>query len=135
MREPQPRDADGGDAARSCDRPARSGLGRVMAEVHLTINGRTYPVACDPGEEAHLRELAQYLDRKITDFVRKLGQIGEARLLVLASLMIADELAEARARRPAAEAHGNGIDTDTLANGLEELAERVEAIAVRLETP
>lgn len=109
-----------------------------MAEVHLTINGRSYAVACDEGEEARLKELAHYVDRKAADFARTLGSIGEARLLVMAALVITDELAEAHAamRKPAGgeAAPGNGVDTDALAQGLEELAQRIETIAVRLET-
>jgi len=109
-----------------------------MPELHLTINGRTYPVACEDGQEQRLKELAQYLDRKTTDFVRKHGQIGEARILVLAALMITDELADAQAalrRHGGAETQAtNGVDVGALAHGLEELAERIEAIADRLET-
>jgi cell division protein ZapA len=107
-----------------------------MPEIHLTVNGRSYPVACEEGQESRIKELAQYVDRKTVEFVNKLGQIGEARLLVLAALVITDELADAHAalRRHAA-AEGNGVDTDALAQGLEELAKRIETIAVRLETP
>jgi cell division protein ZapA len=105
-----------------------------MPEVHLTINGRSYPVACEEGEQARLKELALYIDRKTAEFVRKHGQIGEARLLVLATLVIADELAEAQAALHPPTAQGNGIDTSALAQGLDELAERIETIAVRLET-
>ena len=106
-----------------------------MPEVHLTVNGRSYPVACEEGEEGRIKELALYLDRKTEEFVKKLGQIGEARLLVLAALVITDELAEAHAalRRHAAS-EGNGVDTAALAHGMEELARRIETIAVRLET-
>ncbi len=106
-----------------------------MPEVHLTVNGRSYPVSCEPGEESRLKELAQYLDRKTPEFVAKLGQIGEARLLVLAALVITDELADAHAtlRRQSAGS-ANGVDTTALAQGLEELAKRLETIAVRLES-
>ena len=106
-----------------------------MPELHLTVNGRTYPVSCEPGEEGRIKELAQYLDRKIQEFVAKLGQIGEARLLVLAALVIIDQLADAQAalRRQSA-AGGNGVDTAALAQGLDELAKRLETIAVRLES-
>ncbi len=106
-----------------------------MPEVHLTVNGRSYPVSCEPGEEGRIKELAQYVDRKTQEFVAKLGQIGEARLLVLAALVITDELADAHAalRRQSA-ADGNGVDTAALAQGLEELAKRLETIAVRLES-
>ncbi|HVM77467.1 MAG TPA: cell division protein ZapA [Stellaceae bacterium] len=105
-----------------------------MAELHLTINGRTYPVSCEEGQQTRLKELAQYLDRKTADFAAKLGQIGEARLLVLAALVITDELADAQAQLRRHAASGNGVDTDALSHGLEELAERIEAIAERLET-
>ena len=107
-----------------------------MPEVHLTVNGRSYPVSCEEGQQARLKELAQYLDRKTAEFAGKLGQIGEARLLVLAALVITDELADAHAqlRRQAAGGTGNGVDTDALSHGLDELAERIEAIAERLET-
>lgn len=107
-----------------------------MPELHLTINGRNYPVACDEGEEGRLRELAHYVDGKAGEFARKLGPIGEARLLVLAALVVADELAEARAalrKQPGGKADGNGVDTDALADGLEQLADRIEEIAERLE--
>ena len=106
-----------------------------MPEIHLTVNGRSYPVSCQEGEEARIKELAQYVDRKIQEFVSKLGQIGEARLLVLAALVVADELADAQAtlRRHSSGA-SNGVDTGALAQGLEELAKRLETIAVRLES-
>ena len=106
-----------------------------MPEIHLTVNGRSYPVSCEDGEEARIKELAQYVDRKTQEFVSKLGQIGEARLLVLAALVLADELADAHAalRRQSA-ASANGVDTETLAQGLDELAKRLETIAVRLES-
>jgi cell division protein ZapA len=106
-----------------------------MPEIHLTLNGRSYPVSCEEGEETRIKELAQYVDRKIQEFVSKLGQIGEARLLVLAALVVADELADAHAalRRQSTTA-ANGVDTETLAHGLDELAKRIETIAVRLET-
>jgi len=109
-----------------------------MAEVHVTINGRSYPVACEAGEEARVKELAQYLDRKAVEFARRFGPIGEARLLVLAALTVADELADSRAaarRSPEPASGGNGFDSDALAEGLEELAQRIETIAQRLESP
>lgn len=107
-----------------------------MPEVHLTINGRSYPVSCEEGQQPRLKELAQYLDAKTTEFQRTLGPVGEARLLVLAALVIADELADARATLDkAAEnaAPANGVDTDLLAQGIDELTARIGAIADRLE--
>src|SRR5215469_6172118 len=113
MRDPQPGDRDRREPSRPGDRPARPGTGGLMPEVHLTVNGRSYPVSCEEGEEKRIKELAQYVDRKTQEFVAKLGQIGEARLLVLAALVITDELADAHAaiRRQSPGAGANGVDT------------------------
>lgn len=66
-----------------------------MAEMSITINGRAYQVACDDGQEAHLQRLATYIDQRVADLVKEVGQVGDARLLVMVSLLIADELADA----------------------------------------
>jgi cell division protein ZapA len=104
-----------------------------MAQVTVTINGRGYPVACNEGEEERIGELARYVDDKVKAFAREFGPVGEARLLVLAALVLADELAEAI---EAGKSHaGNGAAEDgKLAAGIENLATRLEAIAARLET-
>jgi cell division protein ZapA len=106
-----------------------------MAQVTITINGRAYPVACNEGQEQRIAELARYVDGKVKTFAKDLGQIGEARLLVLAALILADELADAQVAtgRPQA-GNGAGVDEGKLAAGIENLAQRIEAIAVRLET-
>ena len=62
-----------------------------MPQVSITINGRAYPVACDEGEEDRIRDLARLIDSKVAGFARQVGQAGEARLLVLAALVLADE--------------------------------------------
>jgi cell division protein ZapA len=107
-----------------------------MPQVSVTINGRTYPVACDSGQEGRIAELARYLDGKVAGFARQFSHAGEARLVVLAALVIADELAEATDALRRAQAGGaNGHDDAVLAGGIERLAQRVEAVAARLETP
>jgi hypothetical protein len=59
-----------------------------VAQVSFVINGRPYDVACGDGEEEHLRELAEYVDQTVQKLVASVGQVGDARLLVMASLMI-----------------------------------------------
>jgi len=105
-----------------------------MAQVTVTINGRSYPVACNEGEEPRIEELGRYIDAKVKTFARELGQIGETRLLVLAALVLADELADAQGESDGARA-GNGaaLDDGIAAAGIENLAQRIEAIAARLE--
>jgi cell division protein ZapA len=66
-----------------------------MAQVSVRINGRHYQVACEDGQEAHLQKLAAYIDERVSELVRDVGQVGDARLVVMASLLIADELADA----------------------------------------
>lgn len=107
-----------------------------MAQVTVTINGRSYPVACNAGEEERIIELARYIDDKVKGFARDVGQIGEARLLVMAALLVTDELAEAHeaAGAPKLAANGEARDDGKLAAGIDSLAQRIEAIASRLET-
>ncbi len=66
-----------------------------MTQISLTINDRAYDVTCDDGQEGHLRKLAEHLDERVRDLAVAVGQVGEGRLLVLASLVVADELFEA----------------------------------------
>jgi cell division protein ZapA len=117
-----------------------------MSQINITINGRIYEIACDDGQEDHLARLGTYIDSKVTELAGSVGQVGDARLLVMASLLLADELADvygelAEAREaievaPAQPAQ-NPADQDALAESmarnLELLAGRVEDIAARLE--
>lgn len=74
-----------------------------MAHVSVTINGRHYRMACDDGQEQHLSELAGELDQRIAELRTSFGEIGDMRLTVMAALMVADELSEARKRLREAE--------------------------------
>lgn len=75
-----------------------------MPLVNVMINQRAYTIACDDGEEEHLRELAGHVDSKVRELLESVGQAGEQRLLLMAALLIADEyldsvaLLEKRAR-------------------------------------
>ncbi|MBI3452828.1 MAG: cell division protein ZapA [Rhodospirillales bacterium] len=69
-----------------------------MAQVTVKIHNRTYQVACEDGQETHLAKLAAYLDTKVTEIADEAGpaaQMSDSRLLVMAGLVIADELADA----------------------------------------
>jgi cell division protein ZapA len=63
--------------------------------VEITINGRQYRVACEDGQESHLTNLANYFDGKMASLVEQVGQIGDTSLMVMAGLLIADELSDA----------------------------------------
>ncbi len=115
-----------------------------MGQVVVTVNGRAFPLNCADGEEPRIRRLAQYVDGKVGEFVKIHGQIGEARLVLLAALVIADELSDTndivqqeRSRSRNASA-GAGIvvadNSGAVASGIRGIARRIESIAARLET-
>ncbi len=111
-----------------------------MPEISLSINERNYQVTCDDGQEAHLRKLAGHLDERIQSLVESVGQVGEGRLLVMASLMVADELFEAYKENHALKAANGGAaqvgpvegGEGAAAAALETCAQRIETIAARL---
>lgn len=61
-----------------------------MPLVTVTVNDRAYTIACDEGEEEHLRELAAHVDAKVRELIETVGQAGEPRLLLMAALLTAD---------------------------------------------
>jgi cell division protein ZapA len=65
-----------------------------VSQVNVTINGRQFRMACEDGQEGHLRQLATSLDERIAALRGQFGEIGDARLTVMAALMLADELSE-----------------------------------------
>lgn len=113
-----------------------------MPLVNVLINGRAYTVACDDGEEEHLRELSQFLDKRVRELAGSVGQVGDARLLLMAGLIVADELSEVRARLAECEkelsalkARGKSTKAvDALADTLDEASARLEAAAAKLGT-
>ena len=106
-----------------------------MGHVNLTVNGRPFVVTCDDGQEGRIRRLGQYVDAKVAEFVGSIGQVGEARLLLLAALVIADELADANeALQQPERGSARAAAADAAASGINGIAQRVEAIAARLET-
>ena len=62
-----------------------------MPLVNVMVNARAYTIACDEGEEDHLRELAAHVDSKVKELLASVGQVGDQRLLLMAALLIADE--------------------------------------------
>ncbi len=112
-----------------------------MGQVVVKVNGREFPLSCADGQEPRIRRLAQYVDARVGEFVKGVGQVGEARLLLLAALVIADELSDAnealqqeQSRNRAAETEA-GAAADAAASGIHGVAQRIEALAARLESP
>lgn len=101
-----------------------------MAEVVITVNKRSYSVACDDGQEPHLRKLAASLDKRVAQLVEQMGQIGEQRLLLMAGLLLADEMHELEAQVQAA---GASKPAPPEAASIAALADRLETLAARIE--
>ncbi|HLO76704.1 MAG TPA: cell division protein ZapA [Magnetospirillum sp.] len=106
-----------------------------MAVVNLTINGRVYEIACDDSQVGRVNDLGREVDTRAQSLLKQIGNVPDARLLVMVSLMLADELAESREQLKAASgAVAAAADGDVrLAEGIEALAARIEGIADRLE--
>ncbi len=91
-----------------------------MPLVNVMVNGRAYTIACDDGEEDHLRALAAHVDEKVRELLESVGQVGDQRLMLMAAVLVTDELFEARARLEA-----RGREAADLAGTRETLSERL----------
>lgn len=117
-----------------------------MAQVSVTVAGKSYRIGCNDGEEPHLLALAEAVDGKISELRENFGEIGDMRLHVMTALTFADETSEmkkrldrleaeiavlqqeAQARAQRAESEG-----EQLANALDAAAQRVEALTKKLK--
>ena len=86
-----------------------------MAHVSVTISGRQYRMACDDGQEHHLARLSHELDQRIAHLRTTFGEIGDMRLTVMAALILADELSEARQRMRRVEEELLGLQHERIA--------------------
>ena len=69
-----------------------------MSHINVTINARQYRMACEEGQEVRLLKLAEGLETRIQSLRGKFGEIGDARLTVMAALTVCDELLDAQGR-------------------------------------
>ena len=110
-----------------------------MSHINVTINGRQYRMACEEGQEVRLLRLAESLESRVEALRGKFGEIGDARLTVMAALTVCDELQDANQRirtleeelgklrdiRVAASDRVKATQT-AVANALNAAAERIE---------
>ncbi len=105
-----------------------------MAQVTLRINGYAYTIGCKDGEEQHLESMGAEVSRRIEGVRAAAGQSGEARMLVMAALLMADDIFDLRNRLQAAEAEPAAAKGDPkLGHKLNLMAQRAEEIAASLE--
>ena len=110
-----------------------------MSHINVTINGRQYRMACEEGQEVRLLKLAENLQQRVESLRGKFGEMGDARLTVMAALTACDELVDASARirsleeeveqlrnaRTAATDRARATQT-AVSNALNAAAERIE---------
>ena len=102
-----------------------------MAEVSINIAGRDYRVACRDGEEDNLRSAAAIVDARGREALAGMGALSEARTLLFASLLIADQLIE---REGSAAAPLTPLPPDPqVVRRVDALADRLERLATGLE--
>jgi cell division protein ZapA len=116
-----------------------------LAQVTVKINGYTYTVGCEDGQEQHLLAMAEQVENRVESIKAIGGNSGEARLLVLASLLMADELHDlrleldtlnARVHRASAKESGKEKTSDPeVTRKIGRLAARAEQIAANMERP
>jgi cell division protein ZapA len=110
-----------------------------MSHINVTINGRQYRMACEEGQELRLLKLAESFEQRIQNLRGKFGEIGDARLTVMAALTVCDELLDASSRIPSLEqeleelrgvrvavADRARATQSTVANALNSAADRIE---------
>lgn len=102
-----------------------------MAQVNVTVAGQTYPLACAEGDQDRLKKLAAYVDGKTKDLTSKLGHVSETRLILMAAVLIADELHDTLEGQGQTGVIGSLSESD-LAAVLNEVASEVETIADQL---
>jgi cell division protein ZapA len=96
----------------------------IVADVLVSVGGRSYRLACRDDEEDALRAAARYLDSRAASIAKALGALTESRLLLMAGLQVVSELQD---RTEARQAPDDALLP--IAEALERLVERMEAIA------
>ncbi len=110
-----------------------------MAQVSITLRGRSYQIACEDGQEAHLSRLGRYLDERATQLMESTGPVSDSMLLVMVSLLIADELSDAAGELENLGRSGKGdarVEAEeAVVNAIDSLASRIDSLAEKLERP
>lgn len=108
-----------------------------MGQVTVTVNGRTYAIGCDDGNEDHVRSLGAYLDSRVSELAQSVGQVGEARLLLMAALTVSDDLTtlvqEQQGLRQEVEELRAGLQQRPDRESLSKIINRLERVAEKLE--
>ena len=104
-----------------------------MAQVDVSVNGQSYRIACEDGQEDRLVDLATMVDEKVLELVNQIGQVGSNRLLVMAALIIADELVDLKNEAGSLQEQKDNTNQQDTVLALQEITKRIEKIADQVE--
>ena len=104
-----------------------------MAQVDVSVNGQSYRIACEDGQEDRLVDLAAMVDEKVIGLVNQIGQVGSNRLLVMAALVIADELVDLKNEAASSQELDDNTNQQDTVLALQEITKRIENIADQVE--
>ena len=104
-----------------------------MAQVDVSVNGQSYRIACEDGQEDRLVDLAAMVDEKVIGLVNQIGQVGSNRLLVMAALIIADELVDLKNEVGSSRELEDNTKQQDMVLTLKEITKRIENIADQVE--
>lgn len=102
-----------------------------MSEVTLEIGRRRYTLTCDAGQEEHVRAMGLEIDARL----RRLGSnlsVNDAKNILFAALMLADELHEERQKKAAPVSQGTAAEAQARIAELEERLSDAEDEGERL---
>ena len=102
-----------------------------MAQINVTVAGKTYPLTAGGGDEDRVRKLAAYVDSKAQELTGKLGHVNETRLILMAAMIIADELHD-HLEGKGQQGLLNTLTEDDMAAVLDNVASDVEAAVEKL---
>jgi len=119
-----------------------------MNFVNVTIGGRQYRLACEPGQEQRLTKLASNLEDLVGQLRGKFGEVGDQRLIVMAALTLSDELYDARQKISRLETdvaemidaratyvERSKVTQEAVAAALDAASERIEKMTQLLNRP
>ena len=110
-----------------------------MSQVSVVIDGKTFRMACEDGQEAHLEALGRHLDGRIGEMRKAFGEICALRLVVMAAITITDEFFEARKRGEALSGEVQSVKTEQSSVKADvgaretEIAGQIDRMTLRLE--
>lgn len=107
--------------------------------VTVRLNGQPYQMGCDAGQEAHIEQLGREVNGVVSELAQSVGQVGEARLLAMAALIIADRKSQKTSKPTpdvddaASEQHTVSADAELSVEEIEAITEQIEAMTSRIK--